>query len=91
MKKEGLDEYFLTFFMQSQHCESFFRLLRSFTGSQYTRINWDLLGCLQIIRQVCRSQDAATKLSQIGFHWPKEGNYSRITSVDIHMLVCYHQ
>lgn len=25
-------------------------------------------------------------MSQIGFHLPKEGNYSRITSVDIHIL-----
>lgn len=82
MRDENLDRFFLTFLFNSQHCESFFRCLRSWSTNQATRINWDVSECLHVIKQVVCSQNASLALTQKGFIMPNKNKHDNILAIE---------
>lgn len=70
MRDQKLDSYFLPFFCHSQHCESYFRCLRSWAGSQSTKIDGTMFETLSVMRDISSTQSAAHYLSQNNYTIP---------------------
>lgn len=86
LRDNGFDEYFLPFYIQSQHCEGFFRTMRSWAGSQSTKIDGTVLECLSTIRQIHSTQSQALYLTENGYEMPKQGKYDKIKSIPVPKL-----
>lgn len=86
LRDNGFDEYFLPFYIQSQHCEAFFRTMRSWAGSQSTKNDGTVLECLSTIRQIHSTQSQALYLTENGYNMPKQGKYDKIKSISVPKL-----
>lgn len=81
MREESLDNYFFPFMMHSQHCESFFRCVRSFSGNQSTRINFSVFELFQRMRHIVCSQRNQTTLSRLGLKFSRSNKYEKLTDI----------
>lgn len=81
LRNGKMDEYFMSFLINSQHCESFFRCMRSWAGSQSTRIDGTVFDCLSITREISCTQESQLYMSQHGYVMPKEGKYDKIKNI----------
>ncbi len=70
LRNSGDDDQFVTTIMGSQMCEEFFRSLRSLTSTQWTSINFSLLGMLHKIKRIDYANEAMADLGST-FTFPR--------------------
>lgn len=93
---------FMPFYINSQHCESFFRCLRSFSGCQSTKIDGTVFECLSTMRDIDCAQASKNFLLHKNYKITNTKNHELIrnhnkdtmpTDLDIQELLkkCVHQ
>lgn len=70
----------MTFYINSQHCESFFRSMRSWAGCQSTKIDGTVFECLSTMRDIQTTQDSKHHLLHANYNFSNKKYHELINS-----------